>query len=61
MFDEDALSRNRGSCNCDGGGEQMTKITAKKIEDYEVDRLFFDFYWHLAEPDDEVDQSHSTR
>ncbi len=34
----------------------MTKIAAKKIEDYEVEPLFFGIYRHLAEPDDEADQ-----
>ncbi len=33
----------------------MTKITAKKIEEYKVGRLFFDIYRHLAEPDNEAD------
>ncbi len=45
----------------EGGGEQMTKIVAEKIEDYEVGRLFFDVYHHLAEPDDEADQPRSMR
>ncbi len=37
------------------------KIAAKKIEDYEVDQLFFDIYRHLAEPDDEAEWPRSTR
>ncbi len=39
----------------------MTKIVAKKIEDYEVGWLFFDVYRHLAKQDDEADQPRSTR
>ncbi len=37
----------------------MTKIVAKKIENYEVGWVFFDVYRHLAEPDDEVIWPHS--
>ncbi len=53
----------RGSYNCyggGGGGEWMMKIVAAKIEEYEVGRLFFDIYRHLAKPDDEANQPRST-
>ncbi len=44
-----------------GGGEsEWRKLRPKKMEDYEVGRFFFDIYWHLAKPDDEADQPHST-
>ncbi len=39
----------------------MTKTAAKKTEDYEVSRLFFDIYRHLAKPDDEADRPRSTQ
>ncbi len=90
MFDEDSISRIRGSCDdWDGRGKGGTKIEAKKskmsawrrkkkwflarstadgpantnhqevslvllckvLPDYEVGRLFFDIYRHLAELD----------
>ncbi len=59
ILDEDTISRIRGVCSCDGGGEEERsrwwKLRPKKIEDYEVGRFFFDIYRHLAEPDDEAD------
>ncbi len=59
MFDEDAISRIRGSCDYDVE-VWMTKIVVKEIKDYEVGRLFFDVYRYLAEPDNEADRSRST-
>ncbi len=44
-----------------GVGEWMTKIAVEKIEDFVVGRLFFDVYQHLAQPDDEANQTRSTR
>ncbi len=42
-----------------GGGEEgwVMKIETEKIKDYEVGRLFFDIYRHLAKMDDEADRS----
>ncbi len=60
MFDEDAILRIRGSCNCDwGGGSEWQKLRPKKTWDYEVGWLFFDVYRHLAEPDDEAGRPRS--
>ncbi len=63
MFDEDAISPIRGYYDCDrgaGGGDDKN-CGQKKIENYEVGRLFFDVYQHLAEPDDKADWLRSTR
>ncbi len=44
MFDEDSISRIRGSCDCEGGGEEwMTKIAVKKIRLQSRPA----FLWHL--------------
>ncbi len=39
---------------------EVTKIVAKKIEEYEVARLFFDIYRRLAKLEDKADQPRST-
>ncbi len=60
MFDEEAILQIRGSWDCDGGADDEN-CAQKKIEDYEVGRLFFDIYHHLAELDDEADHPRSMR
>ncbi len=62
MFDEDGILRIRQSCDCEGGGgDEWRKLRSKKIEDYEIGQLLFDFYRHLAKPDDEADWPRLTR